>query len=252
VRISSLIPSADDLLALDVEELAGILLSHLNSYGSGAGNSVVQRNLISQHNFLRDLESAPEYPGRQPEVNQALMEAWNWLEGEGFLVRDPHQPAVWYFLSRRAMRLKSQQDFAAYRRANLLPKGQLHPSIAAKVYPAFLRGEYDTAVFQAFREIEIAVRNAGKFSAEDVGTALMRQAFRPTDPNKPSIAPGPLTDKALPSAEQEAMAHLFSGAIGLYKNPQSHRNVPTEAIDAAEVIVFASHLLRVVDKMSDP
>jgi hypothetical protein len=49
-------------------------------------------------------------------------------------------------------------------------------------------------------------------------------------------------------AEQHAMAHLFTGAIGLYKNPQSHRNVPTEAIDAAEVIVFASHLLRIVDR----
>jgi hypothetical protein len=32
------------------------------------------------------------------------------------------------------------------------------------------------------------------------------------------------------------MASLFAGAILLYKNPQSQRNVPTEAADAAEVI----------------
>ena len=69
----------------------------------------------------------------------------------------------------------------------------------------------------------------------------MRAAFKPGTP------PGPLTDATLPVAEQEAMSALFAGAIGLYKNPQSHRNVPTEAIDAAEVIVFASHLLRMID-----
>jgi Protein of unknown function (Hypoth_ymh) len=46
------------------------------------------------------------------------------------------------------------------------------------------------------------------------------------------------------------MSNLFSGAIGLYKNPQSHRNVPTDAIAGAEVIVFASHLLRIVDQLA--
>jgi len=62
-----------------------------------------------------------------------------------------------------------------------------------------------------------------------------------------TVAPGPLTDTTLPFNEQKGMAALFVGAIAVFKNPQSHRNVPTDAIDAAEVIVFASHLLRMVD-----
>jgi len=96
------------------------------------------------------------------------------------------------------------------------------------------------------------VRRAGKFAAELVGKDLMREAFRPANPNKPTVNPGTLTDTALPIAEQEGMASLFAGAIALFKNPQSHRNVPTDAVDAAEVIVFASHLLRIVDRLSPP
>ena len=134
--------------------------------------------------------------------------------------------------------------------ARLLPKGQLHPSIASKVYPAFLRAEYDTAVFQAFREVEVAVRTAGQFSPDDYGIDLIRAAFRPAEKKGQPVTPGALADTQLPIAEQEAMANLFAGAIGLYKNPQSHRHVPTHAEDAAEVIVFASQLLRIVDRLT--
>jgi uncharacterized protein (TIGR02391 family) len=91
-----------------------------------------------------------------------------------------------------------------------------NPVIADKVYPAFLRGEYDTAVFQAFREVEVAVRDGGKFQADAVGVKLMRDAFRPAQGANPS---GPLSDSALPVAEQEGMMNLFAGAIALYKNP---------------------------------
>jgi uncharacterized protein (TIGR02391 family) len=84
-----------------------------------------------------------------------------------------------------------------------------------------------------------------------VGVKLMREAFRSADPNNASGQPGPLTEATLPVAQQEGMSNLFSGAISLYKNPQSHRNVPAEAIDAAEVIVFASHLLRMVERLGD-
>jgi uncharacterized protein (TIGR02391 family) len=103
----------------------------------------------------------------------------------------------------------------------------------------------------AFREVEIAVRDAGRFPADLVGVELMRQAFRAVNrPNQAAQTPGPLTDANLPVAEQEGMAHLFAGAIGLYKNPQSHRYVPTSAAEAAEVVLFASHLLRIVDRVS--
>jgi uncharacterized protein (TIGR02391 family) len=97
--------------------------------------------------------------------------------------------------------------------------------------------------------VEVAVRRAGKFPAELVGTKLMREAFKAVDPKNSAVTPGPLTDTTLPAGEQEGMSNLFSGAISLYKNPQSHRNVPTKPAEAAEVIVFASYLLRMVDRL---
>jgi len=256
--LSSLVPNASDLLKLEVEELAGVLLAHLNSYENASGpvvqRGVVQYGRVSQSNFFRGLNSGPynpkpEYGDQQQEVNRALLEAWTWLQSEGFLVIDPAPGPGSFFISRRAQRLKSREDFEAYRKAGILPKGQIHPVIASRVYPAFLRGEYDTAIFQAFREVEVAVREAGSFGPDDYGTDLMRSAFKPSEKKGQATTPGPLTDGALPIAEQEAMANLFAGAIGLYKNPQSHRHVPTHAEDAAEFIVFASHLLRIVDRL---
>lgn len=235
IPLGSLVPNVEDFLALEVEEVAGVLLVHLNTGATHNGE-------VNRFDFFR---RRSDYACRQDEVDRALMEAWAWLLGEGFIVKKAPSLGDVFFLSRRARELTTRENFESYQRGNLLPKGQLHPSIA-KVYPAFLRGEYDTAVFQAFREVEIAVRTAAGLGSSDFGTALMEKAFKFAPPG----SAGPLTDTNLPAAEQRAMRDLFHGAIAFYKNPTSHRFVPTDAASAAEVIQFASQLLRLVDRAS--
>lgn len=105
--------------------------------------------------------------------------------------------------------------------------------------PAFLRGNYGDAVFQAFKSVEVRVREAGGFPDTDVGTDLVRKAFNETT--------GVLSDLMSPIAERQAFSHLFAGAIGAYKNPGSHRHTQVDASEAARLLVFASHLLFVVD-----
>ena len=114
----------------------------------------------------------------------------------------------------------------------------LHPTVAAKVVGAFVRRECDTAVFQAFKEVEVAVRAKGKSPDTEVGVPLMRRAFDPKA--------GPLRDQNAVEAEREATAHLFAGAMGSFKNPHSHRNVPiTDPAEAVELLLLASRLLRI-------
>ena len=62
-----------------------------------------------------------------------------------------------------------------------------------------------------------------------------------------SVLFGTLADLNSQEAEREALSNLFAGAIGSYKNPHSHRNVELEEpLEAAEIIMLASHLLRIV------
>lgn len=246
----SLVPNAADLLELDIEELAGILLIHLNSCKQG-DCTAVQHGQVSESNFFRDDRRGkpPEYGARQAEVDLALAEAWAWLQSECLLVKKPGATDNWLVFSRRGKQITTRGDVASYLKAHLLPRRQIHPTIAAKVYPAFLRGEYDTAIFQAFREVEVSVRTAGRFSINDHGTDLMHDAFRPAEKKGQPQQPGPLTDTQLPVAEQQAMAQLFASTFGFYRNATAHRYVPTEAEQAAEVIMFASQLLRIVDRL---
>ena len=49
-------------------------------------------------------------------------------------------------------------------RVDFLPKLELHPAITQKVLPIFENGIYDSAVFEAFKQVEIAVRKAGGYT----------------------------------------------------------------------------------------
>ena len=60
---------------------------------------------------------------------------------------------------------------------------------------------------------------------------------------------GPLTDAAIIPSEQQATMALFWGGIGVFRNPTGHRRVLfEEPVFAAEAIVLADLLHRLLDE----
>ena len=249
-KLFEILPDAEHLLNLEPEELAGALLVSLE------GSEQINLEIEITHSRIeweikngvnRNNPNLNYPPKSHEDVLFALMEAWQCLLSERFVAPRPPNLAsttgmsknTTYFVTRRGKKIETETDYEAYRKAYLLRKHQLHPIIAEKVWRIFAQGDYDAAVSVAFKHVEVAVREAGSYARNDRGTDLMRRAFH--------VNNGNLTDPKQETAVKQAMSDLFAGAIGLYKNPSSHHEVEFAPEEAAEIIIIASQLLRIVD-----
>ena len=224
-------PPIETALDMEPEELAPFVLKHLKTIKN-----------INRYNYtLESSGGLQEYAGEYiKEFQKRLMEAFIWLEREMFLAPKPDNQGEWRFITRKGERLLHEEDFSANLKSSLLPSENLHPILIRKVKPLFLRGDYDTAIFQAFKAVEVMVRDKGGYVKSDIGVALMRKAFHPQT--------GKLTNTQSIEAERQAMSDLFAGAIGLFKNPGSHRNIEgISAEEAADYIRVANCLLKMID-----
>ncbi|HVC99734.1 MAG TPA: TIGR02391 family protein [Candidatus Dormibacteraeota bacterium] len=197
--------------------------------------------MLHPHNVLNPPNWAGHDMGENPMAFlKAISEAWSWLVSEGLVARKPNQSGESCFVTRRGGRLAAATDPLRDMAAEDRLAAGLHPRIEQRIRQQFLLGEFELAAFAAMKEVEIRVREIGGFPDSEIGVRLMQAAFNDS---------GPLTDPNLDPGEQTSTRALFWGAIGVFKNPSSHRQVRFEdSTEAAEVVLFADLLLRLLDR----
>src|SRR5947209_4916009 len=119
--IHAIIPNAEDLLALEPEELAVVFLQAIASSGEGMspGRAIKRGNL-----FLPGSSPVEGFPlQHRNKIYEALAAAWVWLEREGMLLPAPgQQDPDWVFVSERGRALIKKENFEAYRYSSIFPR----------------------------------------------------------------------------------------------------------------------------------
>jgi len=144
--LRDLVPDVQTLIALEAPELAGTILRHLSSLRSE------EKQLLHLGNYTGTLRSShlTRYPEQYwSELSVCIAEAWAWLLAHGLLAPRPDRGQHgWVLITRLGRKAAEAAEFADCRKSLELPKERLHPAIAERCFGHFIRGLFDTAVFE--------------------------------------------------------------------------------------------------------
>ncbi len=165
------------------------------------------------------------------------------LERDGYIMQDPTQSAdVFKILTEKGRRVVElsleEMKLTSIDIDQLLSRDELRDIVRND----FIGGDFESAIFKAFRLLEERVRAKAREPASSIGVNLMTAVFRPNG----GVLRHP---QALVDSEKEALHGLMRGAIGWFKNPSSHRTVGySNDQQAAHVFAFANLLLDLTDE----
>lgn len=118
----------------------------------------------------------------------------------------------------------------------------LHPRLrAAGVQQTFRGGDIDSAIRDAFVQLEDAVRRLGNFTASDYGVTLMSKAFSKKGPFIGGMDP----------MHQVGLQRMFEGAFAVLRNPAGHGPTDLEVEEAVEQVLHADLLMRKLDGIAE-
>ena len=243
----AIVKSPENVLAMTKEELAYALLEDMQARLESPIDGMANRHHVGTNLFSigafwssdgsavsrRDLATRIDKLGRDAF---ALLERWDLAEAAD----DINGRNGYMVLTEKGRATTERTDVERIRARGLLREEMLHPLLRGQIYGYFAADDLDTAVFDAFKAVEIEVREAGGYAEKEHGKTLMFKAF---------ALGGPLTKASDDKSDREALAGLFAGALSRFRNPGGHtRRTFEDVLEAMEELMFASRLLRIVDE----
>jgi uncharacterized protein (TIGR02391 family) len=235
--------SLENIPAMTTEELAYALREDMQARLENPITGMLNRNSVAEgvmsvasfHSMQnpRDLATRINKAAREA---LALLERWGLAEpADGMNGRNGYM-----VLTEKGKTTRERTDFERIRMRGFLREEMLHPLLQGRIYNYFASDDLGTAVFEAFKTVEIEVRGAGNYPEKEIGKALMCKAFAPK---------GPLSMRQDDKSDCDALAGLFAASLSRFRNPGGHTNRSfQDVLEAMEELMLASRLLRIVDE----
>jgi uncharacterized protein (TIGR02391 family) len=201
---------------------------------SSSGYDTILDSTLPQH-FGLDRLTAQE----MGDAKRAITE----LEQDDYIRQDPSQSSeVFKVLTDRGRTLLEKTINEMVIPTIEIDKLLTRDDLKLRVRDDYQSGDYDTAIFKAFKLVEEVVRTKASLPATAIGADLMSTAFKP----KGGILKHPA---AATEGELEGFHVLMRGAIMWFKNPSSHRTVAySNPETVAQALGFANMLLDLIDE----
>jgi len=174
------------------------------------------------------------------EEKQSVFEAIQELKISGLITRDSTQFSEDFqkLTAKGREVVQKQQDPDVF--ALRLEEVVRDPELLSRCLDPFNNGNYESAVFAAFKLVEELVRAKAGLDASYIGVDLMSQALNSTSGKL-------IIPSCTVPAEHKGIHSLFRGAIAFFKNPCSHRTVNYDnRLIAIQTIAFAELLLKII------
>jgi uncharacterized protein (TIGR02391 family) len=242
-----IVQSLENIPVITTEELAYALLEDMQARLDDPIAGMLNRNSVAEGVMsLASLRSIRDPRELAPRINKAAREALALLERWGLAEpADGMNGRNGYMVpTEKGKTTTERTDFERIRVRGFLREDMLHPLLRGRIYNYFTGDDLGTAVFEAFKTVEIEVRAAGHYGAKEIGKTLMCKAFALT---------GPLSRPQDDKADADALSGLFAGSLHRFRNPGGHTHRSfQDVLEAMEELMLASRLLRIVDERRPP